>query len=459
MTLIFTSCGKNKTTMVVKPAADEIINCNEFKEIKKSVIANKRIYTELFDTSGNINDQKLKDFIINNVNIRSGELKFENCKEEITEVGLYLENSVSMLGYISKASDFQKNTLNIYSALGHDNKVSTYLVNQKLEPRGNLSISDLAEIITIRNKFITPGGNVSDLNKVIENVLGNTKNNSISIIASDFIYSLGNQNLVVVGSRTKDVFLKSSKKINDLSILFIQLNSQFNGVYYDMNNKPTQLDNVRRPYYLMILGTADNIDKFSKLIKVNNLSGYVNSYYLTSKKIEPFQKILLGTEVVGRIKVDKRDPNIIEISKPLNNEIQFSVAVDLSKYPDQSKLLDISNYKISQGYKIAKIEKITDGNNPAKIHAADWVTLKSTPATHYVVIKNVGFPLKNELIISLENKEPDWIVKSSVNDDANVNQNLDKTFGVAQLVDGIRDAFEQINNGDDSFFTLKYKIN
>ncbi|MDP2455139.1 MULTISPECIES: hypothetical protein [unclassified Kaistella] len=458
-TLILSSCQNKTGKLVAKSSSDGIINCKEFEEIRSSVPSNKREFANLFDSTGKIDDAKLKDFINNNSNVRSGPLKFDDCIEEITDVGLYLENSVSMLGYISNASDFQKNTLDIYSALGHNNKVSTYLVNQKLESKGNLTISGLADIITMRNKFLTPGSNVSDLNKVLENVLQNTKNSSISIIASDFIYSLGSQNLVVVGGKTKDVFLKNSKKISDLSVLFIQLDSQFNGVYYDMNDKPAQLNNVRRPYYFMVLGKAENIEKFSKIIKVNNLSGFLNSYYLTSKKVEPFQKILLGTEAVGRIKVDKTDPNKMEITKLVNNETQFSIAVDLSKYPDQSKLLDISNYKISQGYKIDKIEKINPANNPSKINAADWVTLKASPATHYIVIKNVGFPLKNDLILSLENKEPDWINRSSIDNDTNINQNLDKTFGINYLVNGIRDAFEQINDGDNSFFTLKYKIN
>lgn len=458
--LLFVSSCKNVTEkLIAKAGSDGMITCKEFIDIKSSIPSDSRSFSNVFDASGKINDGKLKDLIINNSNIRSGNLKFNDCKEEITEVGLYLENSLSMIGYISNASDFQKNTLDLYSSLGHKNKASTYLVNRNLEPKGNIPTSGLADIISSQSKFISAGSNISDLNKVLENVLANTKANNISIITSDFIYSLEGQNLVVVGGVTKDLFLRNSKRIKDLSVLLIQMDSQFNGLYYDMNNKPVQLSKVRRPYYYMVVGSSDMVEEFSNIIKVNKLNGFLNSYYLTSKKQEPFQKILVGTESIGRMKVDTDNPNKIELSKPVNNQVQFSIAVDLSKYPDQSKLLDAANYKISQGYKIEKIEKINPDNNPTKVNVNDWVTLKSATATHYIVVKNVGFPLKNDLILSLENNQPGWIKASSTDNDTNITQNLDKTFGLLHLVNGISDAFEQINDGDNSFFTLKYKIN
>ena len=155
--------------------------------------------------------------------------------------------------------------------------------------------------------------------------------------------------------------------------------------------------------------------------------------------------------------LDRERKDQINIIKTDDNQIQFAIAVDLSKYPDQSFLMNPSNYNVSEGYEIIKVAKIPKDNIPAVVNQNDWVTIKNSPGSHYLVIKNKNMPLQKNLVVTLKNGQPKWVTEVSTNNDVNIMSQSDKTFGFKVFVDGISNAFSQINDASD--FEIRYKIN
>ena len=78
----------------------------------------------------------------------------------------------------------------------------------------------------------------------------------------------------------------------------------------------------------------------------------------------------------------------------------------------------------------------------------------------------IKFYLKNDkaiknLNVSFRNKVPEWIYDSSSTDDTKIDSDpkeQNKTFGFKYLVEGINDAYKQLINDSEFFFTININI-
>ncbi|WP_332021578.1 hypothetical protein, partial [Kaistella sp.] len=236
--------------------------------------------------------------------------------------------------------------------------------------------TNLANLLSTPKNILNNQSNISDLNKTMENVLNSTKGEDVSILVSDFIYSVdNNQSLAFAGDITKSIFQNASRKISGLSVLLVHLESNFTGNYYDMNNMPTLLNNAKRPYYIMIVGSNQNIERFSQKINIPALKGYKGSYFLASESLKPYSEHIYSKDSKGILKTDNTNPNLIIVRRTDNNTVQFSLAVNLQRYPDQQLLLNPQNYNLSNGYELVKIEKIPNNNIPQVVDPNVWVNL------------------------------------------------------------------------------------
>ena len=153
-----------------------------------------------------------------------------------------------------------------------------------------------------------------------------------------------------------------------------------------------------------------------------------------------------------RIEKDVKSINDVEFD---GGTLQFAIAIDLGNIPvDSSYLTNPKNYVVPDGFTVKAIEKI-DRN---KLSQRDMVTVEKTTATHFVTVSTTSKFTTQDLKLELSNKIPTWVEQSNSVDDRNVKDELDKTFGLSYLVQGVSEAYATQNPEQTSYFKIVITI-
>lgn len=388
---------------------------------------------------------------------------------------LYIENTASMNGYIEGFTGFKEVLARLINEVEDIDspRFSThvYLINNKIT---ELNIRDRITTDLTKNNVIGKGdrGN-SEFEKVISKILDEHQNNEISVLAADFIYSPKDgetqKRLKEFQEFTKKAFLDADIKENNIEVLFLRFNSDFNAEYYDINNKDiTGID--KRPYYLMVLANQELMKVFTEKVNPSLMTrnDFDHMVYFDTKGTDTYSlsdySILTSTLNSGPLKANKiEDSKIKSISASRNGKLQLAIALDLSNIPvSEEYKMDHSNYEL-ENYTITKIGKIDDNQiifpteqSPTAIMGADKEKLQNL--THVFVINSTEEGIKN-LELKIKKEIPSWIDKFSNTDDRDIAENplkQSQTFGLKFFIEGVDDAYKR--NGNIYFSTLSVGI-
>jgi len=455
---------------------DNIIDESEWNSFTEYTIQNKQDFANIIRENNTINSEELNNLILSIANKRRDKQKpviFNPTKGtdtelEKAEIKVFIENSGSMDGYVRNTTEFEAalSDLLVQIQYKYDKEnLNVNFINTKIYPSEIDEVNKFVEKLEPSKAPYKVGNkSVSKLNEILEIILDSTKQENISILISDCIYSLDKGKdtegaLEFQKSLTKGAFLEKSKEF-DFSTIVLKMNSKFNGNYYDKNNKNTYLDKKSRPYYIWIIGEEKLISSFSKRINLHSLKGFENSYFLSNstKNIQPFYTVLKETNKKGnfkqtdRNKTDVKSINDIEYD---NGKLQFSIALDLNNIPvDQAYLTNTENYLPSSGFSIESIEEV-DRN---KISKRDFLTVEKTTATHIITVSTTNEYSIQNLQLELSNIIPTWVEESNSIDDRDIVNQLDKTFGLLYLIKGVSEAYITQNPDNTSYFKIKVTI-
>ena len=178
--------------------------------------------------------------------------------------------------------------------------------------------------------------------------------------------------------------------------------------------------------------------------------------------------ILKSTDAQGRFNLVNRGGNQaikaikdIEYSSRGDRIFQFALAFDASELPvEESYLLDKANYEISSDledqFEVVDVKVVNNRN----VSSNDRGYKGS--ATHYLILQSQEVsPGKQKLSVSLIKQLPGWIVDSSTSDDRNIgdtNEDIDKTFGFQDLIEGVVEDFKPKGGKKDQYFTLSLDL-
>ena len=455
---------------------DNIIDESEWNDFIKYTIQNKQDLANLIGENNTVNNEEINNLILSIADDRRGKQKPEifnptkgtDAELEKAEIKVFIENSGSMDGYVRNTTEFEAALSDLLVRIQYKydkENLNVNFINTKIYP------SEVDEVNTFVEKlepskapYKVGNRSVSKLNEILEIILDSTKQKNISILISDCIYSLDKEKdtegaLEFQKSLTKGAFLEKSKEF-DFSTIVLKMNSKFNGNYYDKNNGKTYLDKKSRPYYIWIMGKENLISLFSDMIDLHSLKGFKNSYFLSNstKNKQPFYTVLKETNKKGNFKqtdrkaTDVKSINDIEYD---NGKLQFSIAIDLNNISvDQSYLTNAENYILPSGFSIESIEEV-DRN---KISKRDFFTVEKTTATHIITVSTINeYPIQN-LQLELSNEIPFWVSKSNTIDDRDVTNQLDKTFGLLYLIQGVSEAYTIQNPNNKSYFKINITI-
>lgn len=393
--------------------------------------------------------------------------------DTIDNIDVYLENSDSMNGYVKGTAEFESDLLELlnnvknsdekYSGGSNWKNITLNYINSEIVPidsiKSDSSIYDqgIKEFISNldvrefrKSKKGKQDRTISDISNILELVTDKTKKNTISILVSDFIFSPGKgvdprEYLIRQEALIKDIFERKIKEIKDLSVLIIHNNASFNGTYFTRTNAKVDLRReVKRPYYIWVIGASSNVKSFMKSSQFQRIRGYNNNILFESfGSKEPTYSIQM---IKGKTTPDKneltemKDKHIItEAIVNSNREFMFNVNFNYGNHASELQRTISENGKRIKPVNSVKIP--SDKTNDTILVEYDNAKIEE------------GKDWNSELTIVITKALDNWISVVHTDDDEDMknDQNLHgKTFGLKNLIQGVRSAFYKTDYRKDS---------
>lgn len=469
--LILTSCksefGSFNEEALTFTNNDKRIDEKEYQKLLEQISgSDEKGFQQFKNDKGEIDNIKvvsylLKYFKAKNVSLTANDIWQPETKstQGTFNINVYLENSASMDGYVKDVTEFETaiyNLLGDFKISGLCDSLNLNYINRITIPyqKQNALPADIQDFIEKLEPsvFKQRGGDrsVSDLKNILSTVLKTVNDKNAAVLISDFVFSPGkNANAQdYLNNQGVGIKIDFAEKINvfDLSAVVIQLQSNFDGLYYDKTDKPL-LFKGKRPYYVWIFGSTQQISSIlNKKVLDNIKGGYSNRLILQSIKgiSEPNYKILYSPKI-GSFSAKQLNAKIISdasASKDNQNKglFGFNVAVDFSNsLQDANYFLDTTNYILSNTKYQLKVETITDKNDASLSGFTHLLKLQTSELREDV--------LKIEIV----GKTPSWVFNSTSKDDSNIlndKNEQQKTFGLQYLIEGISDAFYPKSNSN-----------
>lgn len=379
----------------------------------------------------------------------------------LNKVNYYVDASGSMFGYFNGSNGFKTAIASFlhYPQFAEINVPQSYCfvcdknIYCKDQIQFENAFSSQASIMNlIRNSALWQN---SKLNAAIDSIVSHTKQDEISIFFTDAIYSLAGvtssnltSKLEEAGEKTKAMFIRKLTQ-NNFQCLILQFSSNFDGNYYTAAGASKRI-NQERPFYVMIFGSSQLLNNYFRDVDINRIKGYRNSArYFPANSVKDINFKFKQNRISFQIGEDRRD-------KPENNKtiklgpfsgkdgdkFNFYVLVDFSHLPfDESFYTNPSNYMCGNDYQVLSVKKIEDPNYNYKL----------------TVEQHASSPTYTSFDISLRNDNQDfWIGETDTQDD-NTPDNI-STLGFANLLEGIKGAYEYKNNNDHTLAKIPVVI-
>ncbi|MEM6842600.1 MAG: hypothetical protein AAF632_10280 [Bacteroidota bacterium] len=384
---------------------------------------------------------------------------------------VYLENSGSMDGYVQGNTQFEDAIYRMLVDLDYwaDTLALHYINSRTIPYRQDVAqfISDLEP-----QEFQQRGGNRgnSDLNEVLQQVANQATLGQISVLISDFIFSVkGNNTEELLNNQKISLYNTFRQQLSQspFSTLIIKLSSAFTGSYYDKNDRPLTLNRIARPYYIWLMGPSEAVQSLRQQIDFARLEGYQTSYLLSGGEgsPSPFYTVLSNTLNTGSFRADREYSgsdyvrgieNVEAGRRDGKQQFSLAVAVDLtSVVAEERYAANPKNYSVV-GYQLDSIIGI---KQLGRLHPRDEALVDGKVSHVMVLTSEQSNP--PDLSISLLKQTPAWVVNTSATDDAQIRLSetqQSQTFGLQYLIEGVEEAYAQVFDNQDDYFTLTVSV-
>lgn len=348
------------------------------------------------------------------------------------ELKVYVENSGSMDAYMCAGSNLKDAVFDYVSDLKRlTTSCSLYYINSKVIPyNGELKsyIKDLTP-----QSFAMAGGDRrnTDLRDIFEKIIRANGKQCVSVFVSDCILDIPQNAIDFFGNcqvSIKNTFNEALSANPGLGVEIIKLESKFEGYWYCGHNREL-LKDVKRPYYIWVIGDQRYLADFNKKVPVENIIGGIKEYsaYAAPQKI-PFDitKSTYVTNHSGKINV--------EVLINLRGSLQSGTMCKNTALYKSANPAQVT---------VASVNEITDASN----RYSHVVTLEiENPETLKLETLTFSYPYLAT-----------WVSNSDDTIGANVKNNLDKTTGLMALIKGVAEAYKNSTTYGSVSFELKNK--
>jgi hypothetical protein len=381
---------------------------------------------------------------------------------------IYMENSGSMDGYVNVNSEF-KDALGkvIVKSNNFSKSTNLFFVNDDIydiqETALKGDVNNFVSQLNSHNMKVGSTGS-SNINKIFQMVIDRTNKDTVSIIFSDFVYSIKgtdvSSQVANAKNATMGAFMNAIKKDPNFATIILQCSSQFQGKYYDRNDMPISYTG-NRPYYIFILGPYDRLLALDRKLELNSsntgIPGFLNKYVLSSKTWdldESTVQILTTSYTNSNLIKPERNGYDVDFFKFSNDDEKwnFAYALGLSNlFIDNSYLTDIKNYVIEPSdVKLVKAEFTRDQAAKDEV-----IQFKDPLVLQFETLSSTKIP---NLKVRLTNSIPTWVSAANVADDKGLVPSPTQTFAIGSLIEGVYEAY-QSNIEKKPVFEFEVKIN
>jgi len=370
-------------------------------------------------------------------------------KASLREIDIFMDVSGSMKGFmpVSKAAtDFQVLVPDLMQRLNRDLPSAFFFpLGQRGLPATAVDIRNAREQIAYGRFQFGMSSALPEMLDSIENYSGNDK---AAILITDGIYSpsasksrLRDQVITDISS----VLVKGVKK--NCSVACFQLLSFFNETV--------------SPYYLFVCGSPQNVwlirEKLNSTIAALNNSLQHTTYneiHFGFPEATPFYSIIPYVDNTGAgepaecTEWDNR--YLVMENVEIQNKPACWIGLDLSALPEyalQSKYLKDNLQVSTNGLKAAITGAILNKQQfiPKVTDAVDKTL--ANKCTHFVWITISQLEeQKGEITFSLKKTAPEWISEYSHSREDSAETKRDKTFGLTYIIDGMHDAYSNVDS-------------
>lgn len=364
-------------------------------------------------------------------------------------VNVYIENSGSMDGYVKGVTEFESAVYNYLSDIKISDitdALNLYYINSQIISYAQGADADVIEDFINKlepNEFKIRGGNrgTSDIADVIKMILRETKENTISILVTDGIFSPGRGRdaeayLVNQQIGIKNAMAEHLKNQPNFGVIVYQLLSKFDGIYYNKVDSKIPY-NGQRPYYIWVFGPANDLAELRVSVPEAKFNGKGVQRMLTF--VSGDQNINYAVVKSGRMSKKSSKTSIIGLEADRKGDVVFSVNTNFkSLLLDDNYLLDVRNYEVSN------FDLFIKPNSNCEQY------------THTLTFKTDKKNRKNgELLLRLKMQKPNW---NDANDDDGSGCVEGKTYGIKYQIDGVYQAFANTTK-KDAYTEIKINVN
>ncbi|WP_299243784.1 hypothetical protein [uncultured Aquimarina sp.] len=392
-------------------------------------------------------------------------------KRTVERVDFFMETSASMKGYVNSQVAGNYPLKEIIPFLITDlntmypDSVQLYTVTD----RPNKYIRSTQQFEDQLSKGTILGGRSSKLQHVFGHAIDAITENSVSILISDCIPDLGNNNTKANSSKITTKIYKHLIKKENFGVAVFQYLSDFNGTYYydrlntgsrNQRNRPYyDLILKNRPFYIWVFGNQHSV---KELISKDIFDNYQQSHFYNIL-MNDIAYELLETPKKGKVSINSEN-NLLRIKEVSEKRpVQFTIGINLDHQPKgvQEQFINPNNYTIEPEF----LQETTSLDIVDKSIFSKKGTPKSLVGlqqfTHFLQPTFHDLDRETENIsITLYNKTPSWITQANLTDDLEINvDDLEfKTFGFNTITKAFDRAFKGKNDTLIHFtFTKKHQ--
>ena len=346
------------------------------------------------------------------------------------ELKVYMENSGSMDAYMCSGSNLKDAVFDYVSDLKRNTfSCSLFYINSTVIPRPDDLDSYIKNLSP--ESFANAGGNRAntDLMKIFKEVMNRHESRTVSVFISDCILDIPESATDFFGQcqvSIKNTFNEALQKNPNLGVEIIKLDSKFDGYWYCGKNS-TRLSNVKRPYYIWVIGDQKILSVLNKKVPVTDIIGGIKEYcaYSSPNSI-PFD-------------IDK-NTYVINNTGKINVQILMNLGTSLQLN---------SLIKKTNQFKSANPSQVT-------ITSIEEITAKNSQFTHVVELE-IENPetMRSESITFSYPSLAAWVSESNDSTGTDIENNMDKTTGILSLVQGVADAYKNGTDYGTVTFNLK----
>lgn len=474
--LIVSGCGnrakKDLNHLLMELAGtDHTIDHDDWMTLENYLDGQKANFPEFY-VDGKLDADEVREYIEDFFSHRrdAAQIIFSGMETKPLKVNFYLERSGSMTAYDSPAGDgsFKAAIVQMLNNLpGNNADHKIYVVNNSINayPKGFDQFVKDGNIFEATKGIGDPS--FTDFGAIFDKILNSTKDDELSILVTDMIYSTKD----MTGVNPKKVFAEAQGMTNSVfksevkkkSMLIVKMTGSYNGLYYPYNSPSKGVPyNGKRPYYIVIVGNNENMarltqdENYEAFAHLSRLRGYENMYlFETDGVYSPYYSLLLShPQIRGRFQPERGQGTQVTRLEGLkqdrnSGDIRLVLAVDLSKMLIADEYLtDVNNYEVDadDAVTIKEIRPV----NKSDVTPAERKYAQS--ATHLFVLSVKEPKHEQKVRIKLLNRMPRWIASSSNDNDARVDATT--TFGLKYLLQGIYDSYRRNSDGKPYYFEM-----